>query len=55
MEKSNQRSTENVAAKKTYVDRNVSICSKAVIEAGCTIADDSVIEYGTVMESDLKI
>ena len=48
-EKLNQRAKDDITPPKTHVGNNVSIHSRAVIEAGSTIEDNTLIDYGEII------
>ena len=49
VEKLNQRANVNNEALPTVVEDNVSIHAKAIIESGCHIKSNLVINYGEIM------
>lgn len=47
----NQRARDEINPPKTHIGNNVSIHSRAVIEAGSDVEDDALIDYGEIISA----
>lgn len=52
VEKMNRRVKDEIIPSKTFVGKNVSVHSKAIIEAGAVLEDNAIVDYGEVIHAN---